>query len=1124
MRSGSVARLTPAESERAARSRAQAGSRDRTARSTTAPATAATTPGEGAHPWGQANAKLFLRSRSPCGERGFEQQQHLADGERSADEAEGPPDCELGTMPEAAAAGAIGLLGDETDNSTFENKSGLAEDMKFLARMPELCDVTFLVGETREPVCAVKAVLAARSKVFHKMLYTAPSPQRKKEPPPKENKLKLFLKRSSEPLLNLQNAAQQRSGFTQQLASIQEPYYHHTLVIDEFEPDVFRQLIEYIHTGSVTLQPRTLLGVMNAADYYGLDELRRACAGFVQCCITVDTVCALLASAERYIQYKCTKSLVQKVLEFVDERGNEVLNLGSFTLLPQHVVRLILAREELRADEFTKFQAALMWSKKYCDSNPTIDLKEVINNFIEYIQFHKIPANVLMHEVHPLGLVPNTTIVNALAYQADPTSVDPGQLSPHRVRRQGRSMSVQSSLDPYGSSVTLNSLGSDAGSGSDQRQHSVAACLACHQSTAGSGAESLSIEEEPPSAEDDEVAAVLNRRILVRADVELVTSPPSPVVEPPTPTPPPPQPPATRAPDSTGLYIRMVLRQEGRLSNHVWLYKTHKLPKIDWWYSETMVRMKEREALIRTTYYLMPGQTLENTKVSERALALIVPKAAYARIQECAYENDRAALLAEREAKRLADLKKASYEMSKAWEDTAENIQRRRKEELLSRRKLEEADRLEFMRQMAAKNAQERAEVVKQAREMLLYRKPQCRLINRALLTSEVFRELNEQTKFQNSIKHLNENIDKEFAERVAQDIDKFHREEREKRETRMKKLKDHQQEILEQIEQNKKTTKKLQESSRQSEIEDQANMTREIKEIEERESRDALRKKEQLSKIFLEAIEEKREYERKLREEDEFQNRNIAIYNEMKREMEKMSKEKALIARQEKARKVDSLARKLAERIAGRRRLEKDEDEKTRRMEDAQKAEDVSRLAEQRLKREKVRQEAQRQMKSLEDQQRKRKLERDELKLWDTLQRYKRDEFDREWNVQMREQERNKRLDYGGVLKKQMAEKNAQRKKAEIEADDSVQTKETINKANEKVLAYAESILRESRGVRPTFPIEKAIEQFKRDVGLIPFRRAVESEVVQEMPRRRRQKRAVCPPSANDESAFVFA
>ncbi|KAG8227999.1 hypothetical protein J437_LFUL007972 [Ladona fulva] len=108
------------------------------------------------------------------------------------------------------------------------------------------------------------------------------------------------------------------------------------------------------------------------------------------------------------------------VLEFVDEHGNEVLNLGSFTLLPQHVVRLILAREELRADEFTKFQAALMWGKKYCDSNPNTELKEVIGNFLEYIQFHKIPANVLMRDVHPLSLVPYHIIMNALAYQVRP--------------------------------------------------------------------------------------------------------------------------------------------------------------------------------------------------------------------------------------------------------------------------------------------------------------------------------------------------------------------------------------------------------------------------------------------------------------------------------------------------------------------------------------------------------------------------------------------------------------------------------------------------------------------------------------------------------------------------------
>jgi hypothetical protein len=58
---------------------------------------------------------------------------------------------DFGTYP----IGSESLSQDESE-SIFENKSGLAEDLKFLASMPELCDVTFLVGETREPVCAVK--------------------------------------------------------------------------------------------------------------------------------------------------------------------------------------------------------------------------------------------------------------------------------------------------------------------------------------------------------------------------------------------------------------------------------------------------------------------------------------------------------------------------------------------------------------------------------------------------------------------------------------------------------------------------------------------------------------------------------------------------------------------------------------------------------------------------------------------------------------------------------------------------------------------------------------------------------------------------------------------------------
>lgn len=52
---------------------------------------------------------------------------------------------------------------DDEPSFVFESSELLAKDMCLLAFMPELCDVTFLVGRDRKPICAVKSVLAARS-------------------------------------------------------------------------------------------------------------------------------------------------------------------------------------------------------------------------------------------------------------------------------------------------------------------------------------------------------------------------------------------------------------------------------------------------------------------------------------------------------------------------------------------------------------------------------------------------------------------------------------------------------------------------------------------------------------------------------------------------------------------------------------------------------------------------------------------------------------------------------------------------------------------------------------------------------------------------------------------------
>ena len=217
-----------------------------------------------------------------------------------------------------------------------------------------------------------------------------------------------------------------------------------TIVITDFDPQVFKLLVDYVHTGSVMLQARSLLGLMNAADHYCLEDLKLACIQFMEHCISIDTVCSLLSSAEKYIQYKSTKILVQKMFEFVDRNAEKILSLGAFQQLPQHVVRIVLGREELSASEITKFNAAYRWTLRYVDEHPETTLVEAFEPFVDVINFVKIPAKELMQNVRRAEVVADKIILNALAFQADPSSVD-GTQPVHRLKKAS---TVPSDMEP----------------------------------------------------------------------------------------------------------------------------------------------------------------------------------------------------------------------------------------------------------------------------------------------------------------------------------------------------------------------------------------------------------------------------------------------------------------------------------------------------------------------------------------------------------------------------------------------------------------------------------------------------------------------------------------------------
>lgn len=101
----------------------------------------------------------------------------------------------------------------------------------------------------------------------------------------------------------------------------------------------------------------------------------------------------------------------------MDTHANEIFKLNAFGLLPEHVVRLILARDGLQANEEAKFTGVYTWCEHYCRSYELTNMADVMRNFLDLIQFHKIPTNILLTEIYPARIVPDDIFLSALAYQ-----------------------------------------------------------------------------------------------------------------------------------------------------------------------------------------------------------------------------------------------------------------------------------------------------------------------------------------------------------------------------------------------------------------------------------------------------------------------------------------------------------------------------------------------------------------------------------------------------------------------------------------------------------------------------------------------------------------------------------
>ncbi|OWF55106.1 Serine-enriched protein [Mizuhopecten yessoensis] len=204
------------------------------------------------------------------------------------------------------------------DVMVVKDTRGLCEDLKYVISVPDLCDVTFLVGEEKLPVYGVKAILATRSRHMYQLLLAATKNAKKKS-----LKNNSAMKKALKKIQHLLSPSSSEKVKTFYQSDVVQKL---TVEVKNFDVTVFERFMCYIHCGTVAVDISNVVGLMNAAHTYDFPELRDACWEFANNYIKPDTLSQLTCSARTYIHFKYTRMLMQRIRHYLSQTPDIMSN------------------------------------------------------------------------------------------------------------------------------------------------------------------------------------------------------------------------------------------------------------------------------------------------------------------------------------------------------------------------------------------------------------------------------------------------------------------------------------------------------------------------------------------------------------------------------------------------------------------------------------------------------------------------------------------------------------------------------------------------------------------------------------------------------------------------------
>ncbi|KAK3588856.1 hypothetical protein CHS0354_035998 [Potamilus streckersoni] len=268
----------------------------------------------------------------------------------------------------------------------WQSRKSLAEcNRQMLIKQIET-DVTFLVGERKEPIKAHKYVLISRSSVFYDMLCG---------PVHNSNEIR----------------------------------------ITDIESEIFKQVLLFIYCEDITIDLNNVHGILNMAKKYSLQSLIDMCLRRLRVSMVPYNVCTILQNA-------CICDDVQlkeKCLKFIFRQPKEVFQFSDLSELSEKCMTEIIKSDDLALSEQEIYEGLLKYAVGKCHKTgiePTIENKKcMLGGLLQHVRFPLMNKDYITEVVFESGFLSQEDEIKLLKHFVKPQqSVDGFSMKKRKYR------------------------------------------------------------------------------------------------------------------------------------------------------------------------------------------------------------------------------------------------------------------------------------------------------------------------------------------------------------------------------------------------------------------------------------------------------------------------------------------------------------------------------------------------------------------------------------------------------------------------------------------------------------------------------------------------------------------